>query len=328
MTIYKNPCSVFFDLLLKLFMPMILFFTFFICSALAEPSRLVEKTLAVVEDQMVSMSDLNMAKKRIKNGFMDQSPLLPAFPKLKQTKSKKVIKFLVAQLVSDLAAKQVPGLTVTDEELMAEIETQRKLKKMDRESFSRFLIKNNFTSVSYKEFLRKALKRRKIIQFHVLEKIKLTDEDLNSHSLSTGSSPLFTSFKYDLEYLVFPLTQEGKQLANKTLRSLSSTQSLKDLSLQVEGVQFIRSRELSGTKAQRKVRKALSHLSVGQHTNVVRLSSGFHIFKILGKTPEIPLENKSKRDLIHAKLFQQTYIQSLAAWLEKNRSSSFVKIHI
>ena len=64
--------------------------SFFIFLAFAEPPRLVEKTLATVENKMVSMRDLKIAKKRIKNGFMNHSPLLPIFPKLnKETSDQK-----------------------------------------------------------------------------------------------------------------------------------------------------------------------------------------------------------------------------------------------
>ena len=312
---------------------MILAISFFMFFAFAtEPStRLVEKTLATIENQMVSINDLKIAKKRIKNGFMNQSPLLPIFPKLnKETSDQKILEFLVTQFMLDTVANQIPGLKISDEELISEIEGQRKLKKMSRENFSKFLIEHHFTALSYKDFLRKFLKRKKIVQFNIMDKIKLTDEDLNNYLLSVEKKPLFTSFKYDLEYLVFPLNSSGLTQAKLVLKSLSSnlTQSLKNISKKNDpDVQFIRSKNLSETGMQVEIKKALLPLSIGQYTKVLRLQNGFHIFKILNKVAEIPDSKIALKNQIYSTLFQKTYTRTLNSWLNKHRSLTFIKIH-
>ena len=291
--------------------------------------KLIEKTLAIVENNMISLSDLAIARARVRNNFMSSSVLYPLYQNTDLSRNRKsLLDFLANELVVDLVGKQLPNLQVSEAEITSEIENQRSKKPMSKKQFSRLLVNNYFSSKSYKDFIKKSLLRRKLIQFEVIENIKLTDEDLNNYALRQGKKPLFNSFKYDLQFLVFPTNEEGESLANSVLKTLSLNPNtpLRNISRGTSS-SFHETKNIESSKLQKKVRTALNQLSSGQYTTVLSLPSGLHIFKILKKEANISPKNRHRRDQLFALLFQKIYKQNLKIWLNKKRSEVFLKIH-
>ena len=312
------------DILMKY---IFLAFIFFIPSL--SLSKTVEKTLASVEEEMISLLDLKEARQRIKAGFFDDSFLIFLFNKNHlQKKDSSLLQFLIYKKLIDISAER-SQISINEKHIQEEIKHKRKRRRLSKKSFSRMLVKNRFTSSSYKEFLRKSLSRKQFLQREVMEKIRISDEDLNEYAVQTQGKALFTSFEYELAYLVFPPDAKGKTQARKTFQALSKNSAYFDEWAPArpgEKKEHLKKIQLSSLHPD--IKKAVQKLSTGQASEVLSLPSGHHIFKVLWKTPVITAQNQKRKKKLSVKLFQQLFNQKVKAWLEEKKTKVFIQTNL
>ncbi len=289
-------------------------------------AQIVEKTLATVEGEMISLMDLKEAQKRLKSGFMEDSPLLSLFQKSKlKQKNSVTLEFLVYEKLLDSSAPKTP---IEPNHFQLELNKKRKKMGLSKKAFSRKLVKNHFTSSSYKAFLKKSILRNLLIQKEVMEKIRISDQELNEYTLQTQGKPLFTSFEYDLTYLSFPPTHEGQKQAHETYLLLTKNPSFFNKwkpSQKGEKKETLKKIKLSTLSPM--VKKAIKPLSIGGISTVLSLPTGHHIFKALWKEPVITVKNKKRREKAFRLLFNARFKKQLRDWLEQKKKTSFIKIN-
>ncbi len=290
-------------------------------------ARLLDRTLAVVEGEMISLLDVKDAQLKWKRGFMKHSMLEPLFIQTGLKSKSTALKYLIYKTLLDVTANKM-DLSIPPNQLKQELEQRRKKRRLSKKAFSRLLVKNGFTSLSYKKFLKKSILRKILIQKEVLEHIRISDNDLNEYAMRIRGRPLFSEFQYDLEVLFFPPSAKGKKSAHQVFKKL-----LQDLSyfkhwkpsFKGSSRRNLNQQNLSGL--QKKVRKVIKNLSVGQHSQVLWIPNvGYHIFKVLWKTPVI--QNKKLQKTLSQKYFKELFQQKLKHWLEKKKSQSFVRVHL
>lgn len=300
----------------------ILTFSFFLSA------QTVEKTLAVVEEEMISLLDLKEAKLRIKKGFLDDSPIMILFKKQDlYKKDSTLLDFLIYQKILDISVAG-PKLEVSPNHLKKELNNKIKKAGLSKKAFSKKLVKSRFTANSYKEFLKKTILRHLLLQKEIMEKIRISDEDVNEYALQKQGKALFSSFKYELAFLYFPLTSEGKKQAQKISQQFVQNPTLFDdwKPKKEEKKEILKNIRLSSLHPS--IKKHISILSTGQISPVLSLPSGYHIFKVIWKAPIITNKNKKRKDKLSAILFKEIFRKKLKLWLEAKKEKSFIQIQI
>ncbi|MDE0518208.1 MAG: SurA N-terminal domain-containing protein [Bdellovibrionales bacterium] len=291
-------------------------------------AQTIEKTLAIVETEMISLMDLKEAKQRLKRGFFEDSLLLTLFdkPQLKK-KDSSFLNFLIYEKILDLLVEQA-GLKIEEGHLKQEINNRRKKRGLSKKAFSRYLVKNHFTSSSYKKFLKKDLLRRLLVQREIAEKIRFSDQDLNEYARQTQGTALFTSFEYELTYLFFPKTDRGKTRAEDTSHLISKEPAFFDKwEPKEKGEKKEVLKKLKLTSLHPTIKKAIKKLSTGQMSPVLSLPSGYHIFKVLWKTPVITAQNKKRQEKLSVLLFEALFKKRFKFWLEEKKNKTFIQIN-
>ena len=289
----------------------------------------VEKTLAVVEGEMISLMDLQEARQRLKSGVLEDSVLRPLFKKSRWRKISRpaLLELMIYEKLLDLSAEE-KNLLVEEKQLKREMDKKRRKKKLSKKAFSRYLVRNRFTSSSYRAFLRKALARKIFIQREIVEKIRISDSDLNDYARRKEGKALFSTFEYDLSYLLFPPTEEGKKRAQRAFKLIKGDSSVFDRwelaeKEKKEHLKKIKLSTLSGA-----IRKNIQQLSVGQISSILNLPGGYHIFKALWKTPIITARNQKRKARLSVLLFEEIFKEKLSHWLEERKKSSFIKTYL
>ena len=292
------------------------------------PAQTIEKTLAIVETEMISLMDLKEAKQRFKRGFFDDSILLTLFDKSQlKKKDSAFLNFLVYEKILDLLIEQA-DLKIEDDLLKQEINNRRKKRGLSKKAFSRYLVKNRFTSSSYKEFLKKDLLRKILIQREVTEKIRFSDQDLNEYSRQIKGKDLFTSFEYELTYLFFPKTKKGEARSKDTSFLISKEPSFFDKwEPKEKGEKKEILKKLNLSSLHPTIKKAIKSLSTGQVSPILSLPSGYHIFKVIWKTPIITTKNKKQKEKLSVLLFETLFKKRFKFWMEEKKSKTFIQIN-
>ncbi len=291
-------------------------------------AQLLEKILAIVEENMITLSELKNTKRRMRSGMMKDSSLLPLFKESDLKKKDSILlKYLIYEKLLDTASLNTP-FQINDAQIKQEIVQKRKRRFLSQRGFSRFLVRNGFTFSSYKKFLKKSLLRKALIQKEIINKIKISDTDLNEYAIKKGETPLFTSFEYELSYLFFPPNAEGEKEAQETLKKLEKDHAAFDqFTAKVKGSKkkSLGKKKLSSVNP--KIREAVQNLSVSQHSSLVTLPSGYHIFRVNWKTPIITLKNQKRRGKILNLLFKDLFKRQMESWLKKREKQAFIQIN-
>ena len=291
-------------------------------------AKIVEKTLATVEGEMISLMDLEEARRRLKEGFLEDSILYPLFNKSQlQKKDSVLLEFLIYEKLLDLSVAKTP-LQVEEKTLTKAINNKKKRRGLSKKAFSRLLVKNHFTSSSYKEFLRKSILRNLFIQKEIAEKIRISDQDLNEYALRKQGKALFTTFEYELSYLLFPHTEEGKNQAQKILQDIEKDSSFFEKwtpGSKKEKKEVLKRVSLSTMHPS--IKSTIENLSIGQISPVLSLLTGYHIFKVLWKTPVITSQNQKRKEKIGVLLFKEIFNKKLKLYLEEKKKTSFIQIN-
>ncbi len=285
-------------------------------------SHTVEKTLATVNGEMITLLDLKEGKLRLKNGFFNSSSLLSLFsPQALQKKDSLLLKFLVYQMLLTQFGKE-KNISPTPVHINREIEARRKTKNLSQKAFSRFLVRHHFTPDSYKNFLSRFLIQEQVIQTEIIQKIHISDQDLNQYSLSTVGKVLFMTFFYSVAYISsksrnqIPLLKQHWSQSPLPVPQEKPSQDLKT------GVFH----QLSLESMNPALRKTLKPLTVGDVSEPVLLPSGYHVFKVLSKRPVLSKKNQKDYQRISKKFFKKTMTNKLTRWLKDRQSVSFVDI--
>ena len=304
-----------------------LFILFYVFSFLVS-AQTVEKTLAIVEEEMISLLDLKEAKHRVKKGFLDDSPLMFLFNKSDlYTKDSLLLDFLIYQKILDISIAQTQ-LEVSNNHLKMELETRRKKTGLSKKAFSKKLVRNRFTAGSYKNFLKKTILRHLFLQKEIMEKIRISDEDLNAYALQKQGKALFSSFKYELAFLYFPLTDKSKKQAQKVSQQLIQDPTFFDQWKPGKGEKKETLKNIRLSSLHPSIKEHIKTLSTGQISPVLLLPSGYHIFKVTWKAPVITNKNKKRKEKLSALLFKKLFTKKLKLWLEEKKTKSFVQVQI
>ena len=297
----------------------------FSCLTLAK-EVVLEKTLAVVEGEMISLMDLKEMRRRLKAGFLDDSVLLSLFQKkqLRDKKSSSLLEFMVFEKLLDISAQQ-SNMQIKEAQLKQELEKIRKKKRLSKKAFSRWLVRNKWTSAGYRSFLRKSILRKRIVQQEVIEKIQISDEDLNAYALQKEGQALFSTFEYDLSYLLFPLGKEGEKQAQNAFKLISQDNALFD-KWEGGGVKKGQFKKIKLSALSPSIREEVKKLSVGQVSSIITSPAGQHIFKALWKTPVITQKNQRRKARLSVLLFEELFKKKLKSWLENRKTQAFIQV--
>ena len=305
-------------------MKAVFFYYILFCFPLVTWSKTVEKTLATVDGEMITLLDTREIQQRLKNGFFKDSILLSLFKeKDLKTKQTVLLDFLIYKKLLELSSQE-ENITINDSQLASEIDRRQKRRKLSKKGFSQFLVLNNFTHSSYKEFLKKHLQQTFLIQREVIEKIQISNNDLNEYAIRNKQRPLFSSYEYDLSYILFPLTPDGLESIKSSASQLSQNPSIID-KWQEDGQTGVLNK-LSPSSMHPDLKKEITSLSPGQTSRIVTLPSGYHIFKIRSQTPVILQRDKTRQQKLFQKLLKTLVRNKLKVWLEERKKSSFIHI--
>ena len=146
--------------------------------------------------------------------------------------------------------------------------------------------------------------------------------------LKKKKKPLFTSFKYDLAYFLFPVGEEGKRAGEEVSKKILEDSSFFDVREPRAGEkkEQLKSIKLSALSAG--IRAEVQKLSIGQVSPLISLPAGHYIFKVLWKAPIITARNQQRKVRLSALLFGDIFKQRLKFWLEERKKRSFIQIFL
>lgn len=301
-------------------------------SSASAKTQVLEKIVAIVNDQIILLSDNEKQRVRLKKSALVDDLLVNDAKKLAEDPDALVELMINERLIDSEVQRQ--GLGVTVERVEAEIQQVARQNGITKAQLRQALQEQGVDFAEYQSFIKKRLERHGLIERAITSKIKISDEDLAAYFIQTkGPSAGRDSFQYRLAHILF-LPKGGdvtgaESRAKSVLEKLREGKSFETLASQYsEDPNFSPGGMLGTFKTGEflpEIEKAVETLSINQTTSLVKTRIGFHIVKLLDKTLIPSPEFEQAKPRIQAYLAEQAFKRQFSFWLAQKRQEAFVR---
>ncbi len=294
-------------------------------------ARVLEKIYGVVNGEIITLTEIKDYQEKLKSGgFLND--LLFSDPEVRERASSDrdfLLKLLVDEKIIDFEVKK-NGLLVTEERVSSEISTIAKRQNLTVNQLKRTLRDQGVDFADYRDFVKKSIERRQLVEKEITSKIKISEQDIVSHYLSKNKTSKTQVFEFNIAHIL--LKQQDTSKAKKLKEELNGGASFEllaknnsvDTDTKDKNGVFgtFKSGEMIGS-----IEKAISNLKIGETSSVVKTPMGLHIFKVLDKKlVKDPAIERQKQD-IYQQLFANAFKEQLDFWLLQKRKDAIIQIN-
>jgi peptidyl-prolyl cis-trans isomerase SurA len=299
-------------------------------------AEIVDRIIAVVNDEIISLYDLNQLIKpymeRIKaEGFPPEKERIMLF---------KVRDDLLNQAIEKKLADQEikrTGIEVSEKEVDATIERIKETNYYTDEDLRAALAQEGLTLEEYRKRMKEQILRTRLVNYEIKSKIVITNEDIKAY-YESNKDQYGTEKKYHLRNIIMkppPFADKAEKL--EVLQKMESVRAKLDSGRSFEAL----AREYSESslaseggdlglfsfdELSPQIQKAIQGLKAGDFTPVLDTEQGYQIFFIeeIVRTSGITLEQASPE--IEEKLYAEIVNKKYKSWLDDLRKRSHIKI--
>lgn len=316
-----------------------LFFVSLFCIFLTTPligsAKVIERIVAIVNDRVILLSDIeSYRKKLVSDGLVDDA-LLQLVDKDKLIKDRPaLINYLIDEALIDSEVKK-KSMEITFERVEQEIRNILRNRHLTRAQLKDLLAEKGTSMADYQNFIKTSIERQGLIEREVSSRIKISDDDVAAYYLSTRGPRQNQSYEYTLEHILF-LTSNGGEKAAKE-RAQGVAKKFKDggnfeklAEQHSEDPNFSQGGFLGKFRSGEMIKEmeeAVKHLNPGEVTDPVKTKLGVHIIKVVKKTVTSDPELDEKREQIRALLFADVFKRQFRSWLNQRRDEAFIRIN-
>ncbi len=305
-------------------------------AGLAYGSELVDRIVAVVNEDIISLFELNQTLKPFEEKLKDMN-----YPPDKEREMmfklrEETISKLIDQKLTDQEVKKL-NISVSEQEIDKAIERIKEMNYFTDEDLRSVLGKEGLTLEDYRVRLREEILRSKLVSVEVRSKIVITNDDIKAY-MDKNPDKSGSEKKYHLRNILKKPLSFGSEIEKNALRyemqdillKLKKGESFEALAKKYSDAPTAAEGGELGTfeldKLAPQIRDAVKDLKAGQYTDVMETEQGYQIFFV----QEI-ISSKAKsvdevRAQVEDKLYKEIVEQKFRAWLENLRKQATIKI--
>ena len=286
-----------------------LVFTLFSLANIFAFARVIEKTSAVIDDEMIFLSEVKAYRRLLSSSLAPSSVLFQLQSKKELLRSRrKLVDFMIDEKVlkSQLPEDQ---LSVSSREEILRRELKRK--KISKRRLKKKLLKMGFSLEEYQDVLYYNDLFEKWIHTEISAGIQVLETDINDYYRMKTGKNFFTRYKYNLNQWNFDFSKKGKTSAERFSRQTEKKAAP--------------SQTISFTEKQmnRDLREIISKMSVGQFSKPVCFGSHCYVFELLQRS--FLVSDQRKANQLRSKIFQERFLSKFKSWMKNKRADSIIK---
>ncbi len=296
-------------------------------------AEVVDKIVAVVNDEIITRKDLEDFKKQLQKGkFVDDLMIKDKVTLLKDDKA--LLRQMIDEKIIDSEVKH-QDLAVTVEKVDQEIRRVTDQNRMSRQQLVDELKKQGVSFSEYQAFMKQRLERQALIQKAISSKIRISEEEIQNYYLSTYGNKNLTAYEYSIAHILFRPKGGDKDAAKERAAAVSTKlkagEDFDKLATQYsEDPNFTQGGFLGSFKNGeflKELEAAVANMNPGQYSDVIQSKLGYHILKLLSKNiTKDPVYESKKKDIQNI-LYEKAFAQQFKFWVEQKKSESFIRIN-
>lgn len=310
-------------------------FLFTLIPIFQSEARVIEKILAIVNDEIITQTDMQRFRTKLSSGgLIDDAVLRLADSKTLLKDQNALINHLIDERLLDSEVKR-KGLSVTVEKIEQEVRNITKRNGISRAQLKSALEEKGVRFSEYQDFIRTSLERQALIEKEVSSKIKVSDDDVSSYYVTQMGDKNANIFEFTLAHILF-LPKQGEKEARQRAKLVESKLKSGSMSFEKLASQFSEDPNFSqggvlGTfKAGEmlpEMEQAVKSMTVGETTGIIKTRVGLHLVKLLKKSLVPNPAFEAKKEELRGLLFGQAFKKQFRNWLDERRRDSFIRIN-
>jgi peptidyl-prolyl cis-trans isomerase SurA len=314
----------------------LLFCTFgFTLASRAESAEVVDRIVAVVNDDIITLFELNLSFKPYADKIRERGYPLDQESKMLFKTWEDILNQLIEQKITDQEIKRFK-ISISEKEIDQTIERIKEANYYTEEDLRAALARDGLTMEEYRKQVKEQILRKRLVNIKVTSKIVITEEDIKSY-YETHKDKYGGENKYHLRNIIMKVSSlvdekeklEIKARMDEVYAKLEAGQSFETMamnyseSLASEGGDL----GLFGlSELSLQLQKAIQGMKAGEFTPVLYTDQGYQILFVqeVVNTSGKPLEEVSPE--IERTLFDDIVDNNFQSWLEDLRKQSHIKI--
>jgi peptidyl-prolyl cis-trans isomerase SurA len=295
----------------------------------------VERIVAIVNDDVILLTDLAAFQNKLKKNCLVDDALLDFYDRKKiAADSKALVNYLIDEKLIDSEVRR-QGIQAPIERVEGEIRNILNARGISRDQMKAGLKARGVQFSDYQDFIKIGLQRQSLLEREVSSKIKISDDDIASYYVQKNLSTKPLVFELTLAQIVFLSANGGPQKAleraEQVRARLSTGSNFDALAAQYsEDPQFSQG-ALFGTFRMGdllpEIEKNVQRLSQGETSAVVKMPDGYRIFKVIKKTLVPSPDLERRRSEISSLLFRDSFQRQYGSWIDQLKKDSYIRIN-
>ncbi len=295
-------------------------------------SQSLDSIVAIVNDGVITQSELNKAIDTIKKQYShNQGSLPPADALRKQVLDQTINRKLQLELA------ERGGINPSDKDVEKAIQGIAKQNNMSAKQLFEKVREDGMSTAEYRKEIREEMIMQQIQQQQVASRIKVSPQEVDDF-MRSAAWKASSGKEYHLEDILIALPEiptqeniaEAKQQAETVLAKLHQGMSFQQVAMsESSNTQALQGGDLGWRKLPEipeVFSSELVHMKVNGIMGPILTPNGFHIVKLAGIRESKKGAKDDERKQIQQLLFQRKFEEALQSWIMKLRSESYINL--
>lgn len=305
-------------------------------------AEVVDKVVAVVNDEVITLSELEEETTGVFRSITESNPGVPALDALEQARQVSLSSMIERRLIQQKAKKY--NVTVTEDDIEAAYEQVRNGMALSPTEFRQKLEKSGLTVESYRNKLRSQLLQSRLLSYDVRSKIVVTEEmildyyDENYTSRVDKGSYYLLQIGCSWKKIDDPqkLAAEKQETRKRTERIHGLAKKGQDFRKLAEKFSELPSASDGGDigvftvdEMVPAMRDAVQSLKLGEVSDIIETPAGYQFFKLLsGEENAIVVTAgfEAVKEEIRQKIFEEKLKTAYSEWVKKLKEEAYIQI--
>lgn len=295
--------------------------TLFFLFSLTTHARLVDKTVALVNGDLVLQSDITEFQKTF--SLRREIDPLVGVTQFSSASTSDILQYLIQEtLILQKSAS-------TEEEIEEEVSAVQRNNKISREQLKEVLRSQGVNFDIYRKLMSVSVAKRKLVDRELRPLAAVSDEEVkNFYYTDSAYLSRRKEQKLVLTYSFQQLIVSNSKLADAAVKRLKEGEDFDSLSTSManDGVESTKLNSISEENLNPNIKQAIQGLRVGEVTRPIPAGSGYVVLRITSiGAPKDPDFEKEK-EKIRATLFQKSLLNQLKRWTERERATAYIHV--
>jgi len=320
---------------------LLLFFITCLLTPLYLFAEVVDKVVAVVNDEVITLSELEEETAGLYRSIAQNSSEGSTLDALEEAREATLNSMIERSLIKQKAKEY--NITVTDEDVNNAFEGMRRKMSLSPAEFRQKLTESGLTEESYRYKLQSQILQQKLLSFDVRSKIVVTDEMVLDYFDENYTSKVDKGSYYLLQMgFSWPKTTDPEQMAavkketreraERVYKLAKGGQEFQALAKKFSDLPSANDGGDIGTftldEMAPAMRDAVASLKPNEISNIVETPAGFQFFKLLSSDKNaivVSASFEAVKEEIKQKIFEEKLKEAYSEWVNKLKDDAYIQ---